>query len=136
MEESNKLLNDKIDYWSKSLAERISEIRFLNLEDMSTAIKANLKMAMMDCLKAQLSATEKQRNEIKKNLYNLKGDQRAYRARKLSEINAKLKKENMLYSGLNNDNKAREMTLWMRENHPESILKFYENYDLKSKQLA
>lgn len=129
--ESNKLLNDKIDSWTESLAERLIEIRFFNVAEIKTSLKVHFKSAMMDCLKMQITNTETERKERIERLKFAKGSTKVKIQEGLAEINYRLKAENKLYAELDRDRQAKEMVLWMREYHPESILSFYKMYDEK-----
>lgn len=130
--ESNKLLNDKIDSWTEALTERLIEIRFIDVAEIKTSLKTHLKLGMIDCLNLQITNTEKTRKELILKLNKTKGIENKQKIRNvLTELNLKLKSEKMLYAELDRDRQAKEMVLWMREKHPESILSFYKMYDEK-----
>jgi len=129
--ENNKLLNDKIDSWAQYLTERLIEIRLFDVAEIKTSIKMHLKMAMMDSLKLQISQTQLELDEIRYAMNSYKGHERAQKMKRLGELRIQFKAENKLYAELDNDRRAKEMTLWMREHHPQSILAFYKMYDEK-----
>lgn len=129
--ESNKLLNDKIDSWVESVTERLIEIRFIDVAEIKTSLKTHFKMAMLDSLKLQITNTETERKDKIARLKIAKGSTKVKIQESLSEINYRLKAENKLYAELDRDRQAKEMVLWMREHHPESILSFYKMYDEK-----
>ena len=131
MKESNELLNERIDIWVESLTERLIEIRFFDVEKIKVSLKSHFKMAMMDSLKIQISKTEAERNEKILMLKTAKGSTATSLKEIMSKINIKLKSENKLYAELDRDRQAKEMVLWMREKHPQSILDFYNMYDNK-----
>lgn len=129
--ESNKLLNDKIDSWTESLTERLIEIRFFDVSEIKTSLKVHFKSAMLDCLKIQISQTQAEFDEIRYAINNFKGREKAEKMKRLGELRIKLKAENKLYAELDMDRQAKEMVLWMRKHHPESILSFYKMYNEK-----
>ena len=129
--ESNKLLNDKIDSWTESLTKRLIEIRFFDVAEIKTSLKVHFKSAMLDCLKMQISQTQAELDKIRYTLNNYKGREKADKMKRLGELKVKLKAENKLYAELDRDRQAKEMVLWMREHHPESILSFYKMYNEK-----
>lgn len=131
MIESNKLLNDKIDSWAEALTERLIEIRFIDVAEIKTSLKMHFKIAMLDSLKLQIRNTETERKQKIERLQIAKGSTRVKIQEALSEINYRLKSENKLYAELDRDRQAKEMALWMRKNHPESILSFYNMYNEK-----
>lgn len=65
--------HDKISEWTDTLAERLTEIRFLDMEEMKLALKVHLAMAMKDCLDIQVPETQKKINRIKILLSNNPG---------------------------------------------------------------
>jgi phosphoenolpyruvate synthase/pyruvate phosphate dikinase len=130
--EANKLLNDKIDSWSESLTVRLIEMRFIDIDEIKTVLKTHLKLGMIDLLKMQITDTERERQELISQLNKTKNiKQKIEISSQIRKINIRLKSERMLYAELDRDRKAKEMTLWMREHHPESILSFYDMYDKK-----
>jgi phosphoenolpyruvate synthase/pyruvate phosphate dikinase len=130
--EANKLLNDKIDSWSESLTVRLIEMRFIDIDEIKTVLKTHLKLGMIDLLKMQITDTERERQELISQLNKTKNiKQKIEISSQISKINIRLKSERMLYAELDRDRRAKEMTLWMREHHPESILSFYDMYDKK-----
>jgi hypothetical protein len=129
--ESNKLLNDKIDSWTEALTERLIEIRFIDVAEIKTSLKTHFKMAMIDSLKMQISQTQVEHDEIRYAMNSYKGYEKAEKMKRLGELRIKLKAENKLYAELDRDRQAKEMALWMRKHHPESILSFYKMYDEK-----
>ena len=128
---SNKSLNDKIDSWVSSLVGRIIEIRYVDIEEMKTSLKVHFKMAMMDSLKMQITNTERERKENIKKLKIAKGTTLVKIQQDLTEINFRLKSENKLNALLDRDREAKEMALWMREKHTNSLLSFYKMYNEK-----
>ena len=86
---------------------------------------------MLDSLKLQITNTETERKDKIARLKTAKGSTKVKIQESLSEINYRLKSENKLYAELDRDRQAKEMVLWMREHHPESILSFYKMYDEK-----
>lgn len=131
MTESNKQLNDKIDSWIESLTERLIEIRFFDVAEIKASLKTHFKIAMMDSLKMQISQTQFELDEIRYAMNTYKGYEKAEKMKRLGELRIKLKAENKLYAELDRDRQAKEMVLWMRERHPESILSFYKMYNEK-----
>ena len=130
--ESNKLLNDKIDSWAEALTERLIEIRLIDVAKIKTSLKTHLKLGLIDCLNLQITNTEKTRKELILKLNKTKGFENKQKIRNaLTELNLKLKSEKMLYAELDRDRQAKEMVLWMRKKHPESILSFYKMYNEK-----
>lgn len=129
--ESNKLLNDIIDSWTESLTERLIEIRFFNVAEIKTSLKVHFKIAMLECLKMQITNAETERKEKIERLKFAKGISKVKIQQSLAEVNYRLKAENKLYAELDRDRQAKEMILWMREHHPESILLFYKMYNEK-----
>jgi len=130
--EANKLLNDKIDSWSESLTVRLIEMRFIDIDEIKTVLKTHLKLGMIDLLKMQITDTERERQELISQLNKTKNiKQKIEISSQIRKINIRLKSERMLYAELDRDRRAKEMTLWMREHHPESILSFYDMYDKK-----
>lgn len=128
MDNTNKI-NNKILSWSKSLAERITDIRFIDINEMKLVIATHLKQAMYDCLRDQIPETEKKLNQLKIRVSGGGNNQKT-----ISEIvtyKQRLKEENEMYANLDRENMGKEMTIWMREHHPESIVKFYEYYNAK-----
>ena len=129
--ETNRVLNDKIDAWTESLTERLVEIRFFDVAEMRAALKTHFKMAMVDSLNMQILQTQIEFDEIRYAMNTYKGYEKAQKMKRLGELRVKLKAENKLYAELDRDRQAKEMTIWMREHHPESTSSFYKSYDEK-----
>ena len=131
MDNTNKI-NNKINSWSKSLAERITEIRFIDIDEMKVAIATHLKQAMYDCLREQIPETEKKLNQLK--IRTTGGGNNQHIIAEIIATKQKLKEENEIYANLDRENMGREMAMWMREHHSESVVKFYEYYNNKYKK--
>ncbi len=121
--------NELIDYWSKNLTERLVEIRFIDIDDMKAAIRVHVKSALSACLKVQLSETKRKLDEVKDHYVNYGGGRNNHIQAEIISLKQKLKEENKLLSFLDNENKTRELVLWMRKNHEQSLLDFYKHYD-------
>ena len=120
-------VSEKIEEWSISLSDRIIEIRLFDIDQLRVSIKAHLKAAMYDCLRLQIPETERKLNELKSLICNGKNVKTI--EQKIIETRQSLKEQNKLYSNLDRDNCAKEMTLWMRKYHNDSLQDFYKYYD-------
>lgn len=129
---NNEKINQKIDFWSKSLSERIIEMKFVDVNEINSIISIYLKGAMYDCLREQIPETQRKLNELK--IKTSKNGNKQVDVRELISVKQKLKEENEMYANLDRENMGREMALWMREKHPESILDFYDYYNDKYKK--
>ena len=129
MTESKTLIDDKIDSWAESLTQRIMETNFLDNSEIKTVVKVHFKQAMIESLQCQQSSNQKKRNKLVKQLPLLSGIQKVRLQFELAKLKETIKKENKLFAEIDRDRQAKEMTVWMRENHPESIELFYKSYD-------
>ena len=118
-----------IDQWSKSLSERLIEIRFIDIDDMKAAMKVHLKSAIFDCLKIQLPDTEQALIAAKNHYVTYGGGSNNHIQSNIITLKQKLKEENKLFAHLDRDNCAKEMALWMRKHHEQSLIEFYKYYD-------
>lgn len=118
----------QIDYWSSSLAKRLVEIRFIDLDEMKAAMKAHLKSAMMDCIKVQLIATEQKLVDKKLHYAKHGGGKNNHIQSEIISLRRKLKEENKLYAELDVENQNKELILWMRRFNEKSLLDFYADY--------
>lgn len=122
-------INIKIEQWSKSLAERISELNFYNLNEMKTVLSVHIKSALYDCLKEQIPETERKLNQLKIRLMG-GGSQEDIKA-EIITMKQKRKEEYEVFSILQRENMGKEMTLWMRQHHNDSLESFYKYYNSK-----
>lgn len=124
-------LESHIENWSDALAERLLEIRFIDIDLMKASMKVHLKSAMMDCLRIQLTETESRLIETKKHYINFGGGKNNHIQAEIVELKRKKKEQVRLYAKLDIDNQNRELVLWMRKHHESSLLEFYKTLDEK-----
>lgn len=120
-------MNDKIKEWATGLAVRLTEIRFYEIEQMTVAIQTHIKAAIYDCLKYQIPEIERERNSIIQQIKG--GENQKHIESKLAKINERIKEQNLLRTELENDKKLKELILWMRKHHEDSLLEFYKQFD-------
>lgn len=126
-------INSKINEWSKSLAERLTEIHFYDLDEMKTALAVHIKSALYDCLKEQIPETERRLNQLKIRQAG-RGNTLPLQA-EIIAMKQKRKEEYEVYSNLDRENMGREMAIWMRKYHNESVEEFYKYYNSKYPKL-
>jgi hypothetical protein len=124
--------NELIDSWAKSLCERLIEIRFIDLEEMKAALVVHMKSALFDCLKVQISDTRRKLDETKKQYVNHGGGKNNHIQSEIISLKQRLKQENKFLAHLDRENQGRELVLWMRKYHEQSLLDFYKYYDTVS----
>lgn len=122
-------VEELIDFWAKSLSDRLIEIRFIDIDEMKASIKVHLKSALFDCLKVQLPQTEQKLIEIKKKYVSHVGGSNNHIQSEIIHLKQKLKEENKLLAHLDRENQAREMAIWFRKHHESSLIDFYKHYD-------
>lgn len=72
---------DKIGEWTNSLTDRLTEMRFWDVEESKTSLKVHLALAMKDCLTIQISETKRKLNQAKILIANCGGqNQQKYTA--------------------------------------------------------
>lgn len=125
-----KETDSAIEYWSELLANRLVEIRFIDMDEIKAAIKVHIKSSLYHCLKIQIPEIELKLNEVKIKYASLKGSNKHIQAEILS-LKQQLKGSNKLYAELARENKSREMTLFMQRNYKSALLEFYKFYDEK-----
>ncbi len=128
------MIDKKVETWSESLANRLIEIRFVDVEEMKSAIKTHIKASLYDCLRAQIPETERKLNQLK--IRQAGGGNTLPLQAEIIAMKQKRKEEYEVYSNLDRENQARELTLWMREHHNESIKEFYKVYNTKYPNLT
>lgn len=131
MIKSRKDFDEEINTWSEALCKRLLDVKVFDKKEVNFMIKSYFKMAMESMLKSQISKTQLQYDELRYSINTYKGREKEEKLKLLSQLKIRLKSENMMYAGLDRDRQAKEMCLWMREKHPESILEFYKMYDKK-----
>jgi len=120
--------NDLINQWSITLAERLVDIRFIDLDEMKTAISSYMKSALMDCLAVQISNTRSTLDSLKIQYNTRKGNSNVIAA-EIVKTKQRLKAENQMFAHLDRDLQAKELVKWMRKNHEDSLLKFYKTFE-------
>lgn len=121
--------NKLIEQWSESLAERIVEIRFIDLKEMKSAISAHIKAALFDCLKVQITETMRKLAETKKHYVNYGGGKNNHIQAEIISLKQKLKEENKFLAYLDRENQAKELVLFLRKHNEQLLLDFYKYYD-------
>jgi hypothetical protein len=124
-----QIIQDKISEWADSLTERVTQIRIVNVDEIRASISTHIKAALYDCLYEQIPESEKELNKLKTDL--LKGCNTEYIKSKIISAKEKLKKENQLFARLRTENQDKELVLWMKEKHNESLLDFYKYFSEK-----
>ncbi len=122
-------VDDLINYWSEALSERLIEIRYIDMDEMKAAMTVHFKSALVDCLKIQISETEKKLVEAKLNYQNYGGGKNNYIQIEIIGLKKKLKEQNKLFYELEGDNFKKEMIKWMRINCEKQLLDFYDYYN-------
>jgi hypothetical protein len=129
-------MENKIEEWSSSLTYRLIEIRLVDMSEMKQAIKTHIKSALYDCLRAQIPQTEKEKDKLKELLHSETDKKNKHSIMvELANLNKKLKTENKALNKLEHENRERELILWMREHHNDSLEKFYKIHDEKFPKL-
>lgn len=123
------MIDKKIETWSELLANRLIEIRFVDMDEMKAAIKTHIKASLYECLKAQIPETERKLNQLK--IRQAGGGNTLPLQAEIVAMNQKRKEENEVYAKMDRENQGREMALWMRKYHNESIEEFYKMYNEK-----
>jgi hypothetical protein len=126
-------INIKVNEWSEMLAKRIVDIRFIDLDEMKVAIAVHIKNALYDCLKEQIPETERRLNQLKIRLAG--GGNTLPLQAEIVAMKQKRKEEYEVYSNLDRENMGREMAIWMRKYHNESVEDFYKYYNEKYPKL-
>ncbi len=121
--------NELIDRWSISLAERLVEIRFIDLDEMKAAISVHIKSALFDCLKIQITETMRKLTETKKHYVNYGGGKNNHIQAEIISLRQKLKEENKFLAHLDRENSAKELVLYLRKHNEGLLLDFYKYYD-------
>lgn len=57
--------HDVITEWVDTLSDRLTDIRFWDVEEIKTALKVHLAIAMKECLTIQISETRRKINQMK-----------------------------------------------------------------------
>ncbi len=120
--------NELIEYWANNLAERVIEIRFIDMNEMKSAISVHIKSALFDCLKMQVSETRKKLDEHKKQI-QLGGSPNKHVHANIISLKQKLKEENQTLAWADRENQARELVLYLREHNEQLLINFYKHYD-------
>lgn len=126
-------INTKVNEWSEMLAKRVVDIRFIDLDEMKTAIAVHIKNALYDCLKEQIPETERKLNQLK--IRQAGGGNTLPLQAEIVAMKQKRKEEYEVYSNLDRENMGREMAIWMRKYHNESVEEFYKYYNAKYPKL-
>lgn len=124
-----------INHWAESLSERLVEIRFIDIDEMKASMKVHLKSALFDCLKIQISQTEKKLIEAKKRFTQSFGSPNNHIQNEIISLKAKTKEQQKLMSALERSERIKQQNKWMLEKHPESFKEFCkyfeENFEFK-----
>lgn len=131
MSQSTDELNALINGRAEAMAERILDLKMVSKQDIATIILANFKDAMLDMLRQRKSAEQEEYDELRYNLFKYKGREKIIKTKRFHELKTKRKEVNVLYVGLEKHIKYRELVNWMKEHHPESLRRFYEEYEKK-----
>jgi hypothetical protein len=117
-----------INLFSTSLAERLVEIRFVDINETKVAISTHIKAALYDLLKVQTKETEKKLFEAKKRFLSTKGDS-TFVMNEIVQLKQKLKQENKLFAELDRQNQNKELILFLRKYNEPLLMDFYKYYD-------
>lgn len=118
-----------IDHWSSSLAERLIEIRFIDIDEMKAAMKVHLKSALFDCLKIQLPEVEKKLIEAKRNYVTNGGGRNNHIQEEIISLKAQTKERWKLLETLEKSERIKQSNKWMMERHPESFKEFCKYFE-------
>ncbi len=55
-------IETQINQWADVLSKRLTEIKYVDMEEMKKTISVYIKMAIHDCIKIDISETERQLN--------------------------------------------------------------------------
>lgn len=122
--------DNSIEYWSELLANRLVEIRFIDMDELKAAIKIHIKSSLYHCLKIQLPEIYSKLNEVKLKYASLKGSNQHIQAEILL-LKQQLKETNKLYAELDRENMNKEMHLFMKRNYNTALLEFFKFYNEK-----
>ncbi len=117
-------MQDKINKWATSLTERIMEIRLLNVDELTVSISTHIKLALKDCLEDQLVKDKKLLLDKKFQLQNSTGTNNESIRRDYMKLKIQVEAEDGMRYKLLQDNKLRELTAFLKENHPDAYEQF------------
>ncbi len=127
------MIEENIEVWANSLTERVIEIKHFDVEQMKTSIATHIKLALHDCLKMQISETEKKLVSMKVIMGHWAGGSQEEIKSRIVKLKAELKEQNKARSEIEQIEKLKEVLSWMNEKHPESLNDFYLNFYSKNR---
>lgn len=122
-------VEDIINYWAENLSERLVEIKFIDIDEMKASMKVHLKSALFDCLKIQLSETEKKLVEAKRKFTQTIGRSNNHIQDEIISLKAKTKEQWKLMSELERSERIKQQNKWMIERHPQSFKEFCKYFE-------
>lgn len=94
-------IDKKMDEWTDKLATRLSEIQLWDMQQIKDAIGVHLQMAMADCLKIQVSDSERRVKQVKIQIANAAGSSTQHLLVELHELKEKVIAEKSLLKATN-----------------------------------
>lgn len=120
-------IEQQIDKWSENLANRVSEMKLMDIDQLKVSISTYMKLALHDCLKIDISELEQKLNKKKIIYANFKGNSKFLQAEIIS-IKSKMKERNVMRSQMEQIEKLGMLIKYLNENHPDIIKPFYEDF--------
>lgn len=122
-------VQNRIKIWAESLTKRVIEIRNFDTEEMTKSISAHINIAIHDCIKIQITDTERKLNQKKLIYSTIKGQPTEHIQKEIIELNAELKQYNKTRSEIEQIEKLIQLINHMKEHHPESLKNFYNQFE-------
>lgn len=122
-------MDEKLDYWSKRISEAVLELRTFSIEGIKGIIGSHIKLIVHDLLKTQIGDLQRileTQTKIKKETGN---HSQGYIQNEINKLKSEIKAKNILRSDIENAERGKEMTIWMKKYHPESLTAFYKHWD-------
>ncbi len=123
-------IETQINQWADVLSKRLTEIKYVDMEEMKKTISVYIKMAIHDCIKIDISETERKLNQKKLVLHALQGQNTQKVQGEISELKFKLKQGNLMKSQMEQIEKLGMLIKFVSEKHPGTIPEFYEKFKL------
>ena len=122
-------LNDEVQFFAKNIADRLSEVRMYEVQQVIPIITTRIKEALFYILQSQLGSSEKERSQIAADYSDpsVPGWKKLLLQKKLSELNIKTKAERKAIHLLIDDMQYSQVKKYIRENHPQVFDELMKN---------
>lgn len=124
-------MNNIIKDYCKTISKEIVQIKFLNEEVIFPLIKVNVILCLKEILKTKIEENDLKLKQVKIRLFgiNKEGGDSTLLQNQSSKIRKEIKASVNLFAELENEYCFLELKKYLKENHQDILMSFYEKHN-------